>query len=226
MSSTLVVPMTCSAPKIRSTRARTVARWFGVEQQLDRHDPRDSSGTAELQRTLETLIPQPGRLVLITGASGSGKSSLLRVLRRKQRDSWIDLAGIRLAPRRAVVDCFGDTPLDRVLCLLARVGLAEAWTYLKRVCDLSDGQRWRLRLAIAIVLHDNRIIASDEFCAPLDRITARVVAACLRRTVTAAGLRAVVATSHDDLADALQPDVLVRCDFARIEITTPGTPCG
>jgi hypothetical protein len=51
-----------------------------------------------------------------------------------------------------------------------------------------------------------------------DRITARIVAHCLRRTIDRSPqLRAIVATSHDDLEGALRPDLIARCDFGQVQ---------
>jgi ABC-type ATPase with predicted acetyltransferase domain len=135
------------------------------------------------------------------------------------------------------------------------VGLAEAWSYLRTPNELSEGQRWRLKLAIAMSGATSRtrglrvlpktahsstgtgearssgvpsdlasdekrlILVIDEFAALLDRITASIVARCLRRAVDATdNLCAIVATSHEDLTRALAPDTIVHCDFRLIEV--------
>ncbi len=120
----------------------------------------------------------------------------------------------------------------RALEALSRVGLAEVWTYLKTPAQLSDGQRWRLRLAIAIAraaqtsgAQSTRmpplILAADEFGALLDRITAMIVARALRKAVsTTPNLRAIVATCHDDLNEALAPDRIIHCDFGQYTTST------
>ena len=149
---------------------------------------------------------------------------------------WIGPSQIRL-PDACVIDCVcsvlgeDNTAIERALELLGKVGLAEAWTYLQKPSELSDGQRWRLMLAMAIATAQQRqtavttIIAMDEFAALLDRITARVVARALRRLVRpldsegASPLAAIVATSHDDLDDALLPDTTVLCDFDSYSVT-------
>lgn len=51
----------------------------------------------------------------------------------------------------------------------------------------------------------------DEFTATLDRTLAKVVAFNVRKLVTRAGVGLLCATTHDDVTDDLQPDVLVRC---------------
>ncbi|MEL7239943.1 MAG: hypothetical protein AAGK78_13890 [Planctomycetota bacterium] len=61
------------------------------------------------------------------------------------------------------------------------------------------------------------LLVADEFAAVLDRTTAKLVARALRRTVdrlsrVGVPVAAVVATSHDDLVDALCPDTAHWCD--------------
>src|SRR5262249_30866036 len=144
---------------------------------------------------------------------------------------WIDLMRINL-PEVPVIDCFKTLSLQRSLTLLSRVGLAEAWTYLRLPTELSEGQGWRLRLARALALAGasttrsakRPIIVCDEFAAVLDRITALIVARCLRKMIDASrssqmAPSAIVASAQDDLIDALAPDTIVSCDFSRIEIS-------
>jgi ABC-type ATPase with predicted acetyltransferase domain len=217
-----------------------VARWFGVEPGDDPY----AHGEGEVGEAGIDL--RAGRIVLITGASGAGKSTLLRKLRARWRRkaNWIDLAAIDPGEGLVVdvmteclpVSAFADEDARVIAALeaLSRVGLGEVWTYLRKPSELSEGQRWRLRLAMGIAPGTPRaswprrlngaparmsILAADEFCAPLDRVTAMVVARALRRCIdaNARGPCAVVATSHDDLAAALAPDQIVRCDFGAIE---------
>jgi ABC-type ATPase with predicted acetyltransferase domain len=68
------------------------------------------------------------------------------------------------------------------------------------------------------------VLAADEFAAPLDRITALVVARALRKAVSARpDLCAIVATTREDLATALNPDLIVHCDFGVFEVQERGS---
>jgi hypothetical protein len=186
-------------------------------------------------------MPEPGQLTLIGGGSGGGKSRLLHALKARAGPGvrWIEPAKLSLG-RGNVVDRMcdelesgtGGSRIEMALELLSRVGLAEAWTYLQTPAELSDGQRWRLRLALAVARalkappgptgeETVTVLAIDEFAALLDRVTARVVARALRRLVDRPGrprLAAIVATSHDDLRLALAPDRTIVADFGLYRI--------
>jgi ABC-type ATPase with predicted acetyltransferase domain len=92
---------------------------------------------------------------------------------------------------------------------------------LRTPAELSDGQRYRLRLAQVMSLIERgdsgqgkgelTVILADEFAATLDRLTASIIARNIRKWVTrsARPLCFVAATTHDDLLEHLEPDVLV-----------------
>lgn len=121
---------------------------------------------------------EAGSVVLITGRSGCGKSTLLRMiegrLRAEGEGAVVRLEEIGVEGERALVDCFGCS-LEEALGHLARAGLSDARVLMRRPGELSEGQRFRYRLA-QFFAGDGRYLVADEFGATLDRVTAKVVA--------------------------------------------------
>ena len=161
----------------------------------------------------------PTDLVLITGPSGSGKSSVLRGL--AARLGALDVQSLEL-PDAAVIDCLAGSVAER-LQLLGACGLAEPALALRTPAELSEGQRARFRSALALTVCPAGPLAIDEFGAVLDRTTARAVAVTLSRLARRRNVGVLAATTHDDLSDDFAPDVQVKClGDGRVESTRGG----
>ncbi len=155
-----------------------------------------------------------GQIVLITGPSGCGKSATLREVARcaGERAVWVDRQ--RFDPAVPIIEQVASRgSLAEATSILTGCGLGEPRLWLRRVGELSDGERFRARLARAVGLAGLRahsVLLVDEFCAILHRRLACATAYNLRKMVSAAGLCMVVATTHDDLIGDLGPDTIVR----------------
>ena len=183
-------------PRSRSLLAGEVYDMFGLSPDEPPHI---------VAAGFEIDIPA-GAVVLLTGPSGSGKSSLLREL--GGRANALDLAALTL-PEVPLIDALPGT-LDERLSALAAAGLGEARLMLRTPAELSDGQRYRFRLAFGLA-QGAKVLMLDEFGAVLDRTLAKVVAFNLRKTAMRTGIGALCATTHEDLADDLDPDIRIRC---------------
>lgn len=175
-------------------------------------------------RTIEVVAPtqvvlRPGQVVFITGASGGGKTTLLRLINERLADqpdvTVIDFAATE-SSERSLVDSLGGE-LEQSMRWLSLAGLNDAFVMLRTPDQLSDGQRYRFRLAQAMAQAERgsaarlHVVLADEFAATLDRLTAAVVARNVRKWINrcSAGVCFVAATTHDDLLEPLDPDVLI-----------------
>ncbi len=184
---------------------RAAKRSLAVGEVVDLFGLHTDEPAHTIAENLELPI-QPQHLVLFTGPSGSGKSSIMRAV--AQQLNAVD-ANLLELPDVPLVDAL-QGPIENRLSLLAAVGLSEARLLLRTPAELSDGQRYRFRIAFALHTQSMPIVL-DEFGANLDRTLAKVVSFNLRKQLSRMNRGALCATTHDDLADDLQPDVHVRC---------------
>jgi len=125
----------------------------------------------------------PQDIVLITGDSGSGKSVLLKALEKDIKQdmglSTINIADIHPELGKPLIETVGKT-LEEGLELLSRVGLNDAVLFLRTYEQLSDGQKYRYRIA-KMIKSEAFFWLADEFVATLDRDTAKIVAYNLQK---------------------------------------------
>ena len=186
-----------SAPKRPSCNTSYIRDMFGIDFE---------SAPSVIARDVE-IDYRPGRIVLFTGPSGSGKSSLLRAAEGqlpqavRLDDSFDD--------RRAIIDTLGSDVRQAAHCL-SICGLSEAMGLLRSAGELSDGQRYRYAVARCLAGEAKTIIA-DEWCATLDEVSAKVISRNVRRLADSRGVGFLLAGTREDLIDDLQPDLIVRC---------------
>lgn len=174
------------------------------------------------------LTISPRDVVYITGDSGSGKSVLLKAIRADLGSEALDLSEVQIDTEKPIIETIGAT-IEQAIELLSKVGLNDAFLFLRKYTHLSDGQRFRYRLA-KLLESDKQWLIADEFAATLDRDTAKIVAYNLQKLARQQGKAVIVATTHDDLTEDLAPSVFVGKRFGEeIDIkyypNTPAAEC-
>ena len=197
-----------------SERAAAVMRMFGLT--ADRLN--ETSTTIDCR-----LEINDGNIVYITGPSGAGKSILLGELEKSVPASdKVNLNEIKLPDDKSVIDCIhsalryerhSDGDFLQALKLLSIAGLNDVFCVLNQPANLSDGQKYRFRLAMALA-SEKKFIFADEFCSELDRITAAVISYNIRRHAKRTGVIFILASSHEDILLDLVPDVLVAKELS------------
>ncbi|AGC36207.1 ABC transporter [Rhizobium phage RHEph10] len=194
----------------RSPRVLEIAESFGLGLAEKRF---------EIYRDLALDI-RDDDVIYINGQSGSGKSLLLRELTRQMREQGRVVADLNevVLDDRPVIDQLGKTSSD-ALYLLACAGISDAWIYIRKPSELSDGQRYRLKLA-KVMETDADVWVADEFGAVLDRVTAKAIAMSVQKVARQRGKSLIVATTHTDLEAELAPNLAVYKRFKeKVDIT-------
>lgn len=158
---------------------------------------------------LELEVNQ-GDVVYITGQSGSGKSLLLKELAAKMTADGLKVANIDDVELldKPVIDQIGED-MNKAGYFLSLAGVSDANLYVRKPAELSDGQRYRFRLA-KMIESGAQVWVADEFLAVLDRITALYVAFNMQRIARLFGATLIVATTHNDMVKDLAPNLYIN----------------
>ncbi|MBX5327322.1 MAG: ATP-binding cassette domain-containing protein [Candidatus Bathyarchaeia archaeon] len=175
----------------------------------------DASHKQVLYDNVELQIG-PTDIFYITGESGSGKSVLLTHLEKLLQPNAINVQDVKFDASKPVIETIGRT-FEEGLTLLCKVGLNDAFIFLRPYNQLSDGQKYRYRLA-KLIETGKQFWIMDEFCSTLDRDTAKIVAYNVQKHARQTRKAVLAATTHIDLLEDLAPTLHVHKRFGK-EIT-------
>ena len=197
------VAFTLRATTAYSAAAATVRSAFGLNDRL----------TFNVISGVEISIPG---ITYVTGYSGTGKSVLLRELLRK-----MPLArALEDPPDEEAPLCeLLPMPMEEQLRHVAHFGLSEPRLLITPFNKLSDGQRYRARLAI-LAATGAPVHVVDEFLSTLDPTTAAIVAFNYQRYLRREKTSAVIAGGRQDVLASLGPDRVVELDFGGRSMAT------
>jgi len=155
-----------------------------------------------------------GDLIYVTGDSGGGKSLLLKAFERFFGDEAIELSSLEIDENEILVEGVGKD-VKEAIEILSLCGLNDAFLFLRRFKELSDGQKYRYKLAKLLDRKEKSVWIVDEFCASLDRVMARIIAFLIQKTARKLGKTVIVATTHQDIIGDFQPDIIIDKGFER-----------
>lgn len=186
----LHIPPLNSSSKV----CRDIIRTFGLSEE----------GWKESLSDLD--LPTDG-IILITGASGVGKSLLLKDISRH-------FPAIRKIPNhinkeKSIAEIISYKDAGEVIRYLSKFGLGEPRILISPFSHLSDGQKERFLIALALLQGVGPLIL-DEFTTRLDRRTAQIVAMTLGKILRSNKQSAFIASCHDDIVDFLKPDIHIE----------------
>jgi GNAT superfamily N-acetyltransferase len=174
---------------------------------------------------------------LIVGPSASGKSTIAR------RAFAAELyTGADWPSDRAVVDCFGDVSMRRIVELFTAVGFGSPPSWVKPYHVLSNGERFRCDLARALCKGlgagdwglsrrwppvpspQPPLVVFDEFTSVVDRNVAKICSAAIAKGIRRGHIpcRFVAVTCHYDVAEWLEADWVLDMATNQLNRTAPG----
>ncbi len=216
------LPTTDAAPTL-SADARRACAAFGLVPHSEGGTPNGGTGVPPvLLPSVLHAISKPG-IILLTGPSGSGKSRLLQTLTTALPTRLIIRVVPPRSPHRAAFDLVAaHAPPEQTLPALAAAGLAEPALWARPASCLSEGERARLSLAVAIArARHGDLVICDEFASNLDRAAAQSLGATASRWAQRAGVTLLVATAHEDMPRFLDTAHILD---ARTNTLLPGRP--
>ncbi len=198
-----------SVPKIEYERAE-LNDGERIKQVIDSFGYLNSDSPARKKIIVsEEFDFRMGNLNIIYGMSGSGKSSILRTIRTLlyEGDYLTDLPDEK--DDDFLINLVGKD-INESIKILSQVGLGEGNLFLRKCCQLSDGQKFRMRLALHLSKPHGRIVYIDEFNSSLDITTAIFLAKSLSKVLIKNGLYGFICCNNMEVVRAFHADTLIE----------------
>ncbi len=157
----------------------------------------------------------PSEILVVTGLSGTGKTTLLQLLAGKLSPT----SGVISLPdnikvgllnpisvSKPLIEVIGRKDTGKGIYWMGVVGLSEPYLYVKPFTALSAGQKYRAMLARLLIRGANLWLI-DEFCENLDAVNTRLLSQKIATLARKVGVTVVIASSDASrFIKSLHPD--------------------
>lgn len=157
----------------------------------------------------------PGEILVVTGLSGTGKTTLLQLLAGKLSltsgaISLPDNVKVGLlnpiSVSKPLIEVIGRQDTGKGIYWMGVVGLSEPYLYVKPFSALSAGQKYRAMLARLLIRGANLWLI-DEFCENLDIVNTHLLSQKISTLARRVGATVVIASSDANrFVKSLLPD--------------------
>ena len=139
---------------------------------------------------------------LIVGASGSGKTTIAKNIFGDSIFNyvWGDEALVDEFPK--------NISIKKITSSLTKVGLGSVPSWLRPYSTLSNGEKFRANMAMALV-SDNDLIVIDEFTSVVDRTVAKIASNSVQKGFRESNKKLIAVSCHYDILEWLQPDWVI-----------------
>ncbi|WP_240420344.1 hypothetical protein [Paenibacillus periandrae] len=159
-----------------------------------------------------------GRINVIYGPSGAGKSSIINQIKQIIGGRFIDVVEKQ---NDYLIEMVGEDAKEAIR-ILTHSGLGEGNLFLRTYSQLSEGQKFRMQLALELDKNSEENLFIDEFASKLDPSTAKAVARTFSKQMRKKNQCLFVCCNNPDVAKAFGADVEIAVGYDnQVEIQYP-----
>jgi ABC-type ATPase with predicted acetyltransferase domain len=145
----------------------------------------------------------PGEILVVTGLSGTGKTTLLQLLAGKLSPTSGEISlpdntrvGLLnpISVSKPLIEVIGRKDTGKGIYWMGVVGLSEPYLYVKPFTVLSAGQKYRAMLA-RLLIRGTNLWLIDEFCENLDVVNTHLLSQKISTLARKVGATVVIASS-------------------------------
>ena len=183
---------------------------FRIAQVCDQFD--FNQNTIIEQFKGDFTLPDEWNVGVIVGRSGTGKTTIAKEL-------FGDVIQTFEHTSDCVIDDFNkEIPSETIFSVLTQVGFSSPPSWLKPYSVLSNGEKMRIDLAMAI-LQNKDIIVFDEYTSVVDREIAKIGSLATQKIIRKLDKKFIAVTCHYDVVEWLQPDFIFSTDDYTMKYT-------